>query len=76
MNPEDIISFVVIVLNMSVGLFLFLRPTESLEIQRRFYLRINWRIEPVDMEKELRNTKAMGALLIASAICVSIYKWV
>jgi hypothetical protein len=40
------------------------RPELAIEIQRRFYARINWKIEPVSMPKEIRNTRIMGWLLI------------
>jgi hypothetical protein len=39
---------------------LIIKPEFDIEIQRRFYARINWRIEPVSLEKELRNTRLMG----------------
>jgi hypothetical protein len=54
-----------------LGLFLLLRPAKAIDAQRRFYERINWRIEPVSMEKEIRNTRAMGLFLMA-AVLISI----
>ena len=48
---------------IAVGIFLVLKPGAGIEIQRRFYEKINWRLEPISMPKELRNTKAMGLLL-------------
>lgn len=50
-----------------IGLFIFLKPALAIEIQRRFYAKINWRIEPISMQKELRNTKIMGMFLFALA---------
>ena len=59
------------VLSASIGLFLIMRPHIMIELQRQFYARINWRIEPISLEKELRNTRVMGAVLIAlSAIAL------
>jgi hypothetical protein len=51
-----------------LGVWLFARPAHAIEMQRRFYARINWKIEPLSMEKELRNTKVMGIILIAASI--------
>jgi len=42
-------------------------------MQRRFYLLINWRIEPVSMEKEIRNTRWMGLFLIALVLAGGFY---
>lgn len=51
-----------------IGLFVFLNPSLTIEIQRKFYEKINWRMEPISMPKEIRNTKIMGIFLMASAI--------
>ncbi len=53
-------SFIAIV----IGFVLFLNPAFTIEIQRRFYEKINWRIEPISMQKEIRNTRIMGLFLI------------
>jgi hypothetical protein len=55
-----------------LGMFLFFRSAKAIELQRRFYLLINWRIEPVSMEKELRVTRYMGIILIVMAMVVII----
>jgi hypothetical protein len=47
-----------------IGVFLMINPSLAIEIQRRFYARLNWRIEPISLKKELRNTRIMGFLLI------------
>ena len=53
---------------LAVGIFCFFRPESAIELQRRFYLTINWRIEPVSWEKEVRNTRAMGLFLVVFSI--------
>lgn len=58
-----------------LGLFIFKKPKAALELQRRFYARINWRIEPVDMQKELHNTRLMGAFLMAISFFGLIFLW-
>lgn len=46
-----------------IGMFVFSKPELTIEIQRKFYEKINWRIEPISMAKEIRNTKIMGIFL-------------
>ncbi|MGB3241575.1 MAG: hypothetical protein WBB66_01815 [Candidatus Omnitrophota bacterium] len=47
-----------------IGLFLYAKPSGAIELQKKFYEKINWRIEPVSMEKEIRNTRIMGLILL------------
>ena len=56
-----------------LGLFMFLNPNFAIEIQRRFYEKINWRIEPISMQREIRNTKIMGLFLIIIALLAITY---
>jgi len=58
--------------SISLGVFLFRAPARAIDIQKRFYSRINWRMEPIDMPKEIRNTRLMGVFLI---VCVAIFLW-
>jgi hypothetical protein len=51
-----------------LGLFLMYAPARAIDIQKKFYSLINWRIEPIDMRKEIRNTRIMGSILIAGVI--------
>lgn len=56
-----------------LGAFLLFRPALAIELQRRFYELINWRMEPISMPMELRNTKLMGLSLIVMAAAALIY---
>ena len=68
------IFLVVIAASSSIiGLFLFLKPTLAIEIQKRFYAKINWRIEPIDFSKEIRNTKIMGIFLFSVTLVLGSY---
>ena len=66
------ITLLVSVVGITMGLFVFFKPELTIEIQRRFYEKLNWRIEPINMQKEIRNTKIMGAFLVAVAIATII----
>ncbi|MBU1727226.1 MAG: hypothetical protein KJ880_06325 [Candidatus Omnitrophica bacterium] len=54
----------VLILGFAIGLMFILKPALAVEMQRRFYLLINWKMEPVSMSKELRNTRIMGWFII------------
>lgn len=60
-------------LGIIIGLFIFSKPELTIEIQKKFYAKINWRIEPVSMPKEIRNTKIMGIFLAIVAIATAAY---
>ncbi len=56
-----------------IGAFLFFKPSRVIEFQIKFYAMINWRMEPISMPLEIRNTRWMGLLLIGFAVFVIIY---
>ena len=61
------------VIGIIIGLFVFFKPELTIAIQKKFYERINWRIKPVSMPKEIRNTKTMGMFLVVIAIVAGVY---
>ena len=67
------ISILFYLLGIAVGLEMFFNPGAVIEFQRKFYEKINWRIEPISMLKEIRNTKLMGLFLVLAALLVIIY---
>lgn len=64
MMAEMILFMVVALSCLGFGTFVFLRPLRMIELQKKFYEKINWRIEPISLPKEIRNTKIMGCFLI------------
>jgi hypothetical protein len=67
-----IIPAVVFLASFFIGLFIFLKPDSAIEFQRRFYEKINWKIEPISMAREVRNTKVMGVFLISLTMGMAI----
>ena len=61
------------IISLSLGIFMLRKPKLAIEIQRRFYAKINWKIEPVSIQKEIRNTKLMGSFLIMLSLSMIIY---
>ena len=58
------------VISLALGFYLVKRPLEAIELQRKFYEKINWRIEPISLQKEIRNTRIMGIFLM---VCVVVF---
>jgi len=67
-----LILILISVVSIIIGLFVFFKPILTIEIQKKFYEKINWRIEPISMQKEIRNTKIMGIFLVAVSIVTMI----
>jgi hypothetical protein len=67
-----IFSFIAVI-SALIGFFIFSSPALAIQIQKKFYQKINWRIEPISMPKEIRNTKIMGLFLLAMAVLVLVY---
>ena len=62
-----VLTSLVFLASMSLGLLLILKPGEVIEAQQEFYFKINWHMEPVNMNLELRNTRLMGFMVLAVA---------
>lgn len=58
---------------ISLGTFLFIKPSHAIEMQKKFYEKINWRIEPVSMRKEIKNTRITGIFLLVITLLISAY---
>jgi hypothetical protein len=56
-----------------IGSLLFFKPSRAIELQRRFYEKINWRMEPINLPRELKSTKFMGLLLFVVGIATVVY---
>jgi len=61
-------------MSLALGLVVFFKPAAVIEFQRRFYEKINWRVEPISMPKEIRNTKIMGLFLIVISLAAVVAK--
>jgi hypothetical protein len=65
--------FLLVLSSVLMGVFLVSKPSSAISIQKKFYETINWRIEPVSMAKELRNTRIMGVFLIVFNLLAVFY---
>ena len=71
----DMIFLVIVAAALVFGFWIYFYPLKVFEVQKKFYAIINWRIEPISMEKEIRNTKIMGLFLIVFVVLASFYAW-
>ena len=69
----NFIFVVIALISLMLGVFIYARPLAAFAIQKEFYAKINWRIEPISLEKEIRNTKLMGLFLIILVILAALY---
>ena len=63
----------VAVIAIIVGAFIAWKPRKAIDIQIAFYRLINWELKPVSMEKEIRNTRIMGAFVLIAGILTFMY---
>jgi hypothetical protein len=68
-----LILILISVVSVLIGFVLNLKPEWAIQIQKKFYEKINWRIEPISMKKEIRNTRIMGIFLIIISLLTIIY---
>jgi hypothetical protein len=69
----QMILFLLILCGIVTGGFLIFKPSSAISFQKKFYEMINWRIEPISMSKELRNTRIMGVFLIVFNLLAAFY---
>jgi len=72
-TPLAILQCLISLAAFCIGCFFALKPMRTIELQKGFYARINWRIEPISLEKELRNTRLMGFFLIALSLASAVF---
>jgi len=64
-----VIQILICALGIAVGSFVFLKPELTIKIQTKFYEKINWRMEPISLPKEIKSTKLMGFFLLS--VCIA-----
>jgi len=61
---------VISVIGIGIGCMLIAKPAAAIEMQKRFYEKINWRMEPISMSREIRNTRLMGIVVIVFLVVI------
>ncbi|MFH0731306.1 MAG: hypothetical protein V2A72_00075 [Candidatus Omnitrophota bacterium] len=55
------------------GALLAWKPKKAIDIQTALYRPFNWKLEPISMEKEIRNTRIMGMAVLILGIISLVY---
>ena len=67
------IQLTVVVIAVVFGALVAWKPKKTIDIQIAIYRPFNWKIEPISMEKEIRNTRIMGLVVLVPGILSLIY---
>ena len=62
------LQLTIAVIAIITGALIAWKPRKAIDIQIAFYRLINWKLEPISMEKEIRNTRIMGAVVLVAGI--------
>ena len=63
----------IVVIAIVFGALVAWKPKKTIDIQIAIYRPFNWKIEPISMEKEIRNTRIMGLTVLILGILSLIY---
>jgi hypothetical protein len=67
------IQLSIVVIAIIFGALVALKPKKTIDIQIDLYRPFNWKLEPISMEKEIRNTRIMGLTVLVLGILSLIY---
>jgi len=60
---------------MALGAVVVWQPRKIIDMQIAAYRLINWKMEPISMEKEIRNTRIMGLAVLILGVFAFITIW-
>ena len=67
------IQLTIVVIAIIFGALVAWKPKKTIDIQIAIYRPFNWKLEPISMEKEIRNTRIMGLTVLILGILSLIY---
>jgi hypothetical protein len=62
------VQLTVAVIAIAFGALVAWKPMKVIEMQIALYRPFNWEIKPISMEKEIRNTRIMGLVVLVLGI--------
>jgi hypothetical protein len=65
---EFCVQLTIVVIAIAFGALIAWKPKKTIDIQIALYRPFNWKIEPISMEKEIRNTRIMGLTVLVLGI--------
>ncbi|MFA7254907.1 MAG: hypothetical protein WC133_02250 [Candidatus Omnitrophota bacterium] len=57
-------------LSFALGFFSVLWPQQSIGFYQWVMERINWKVAPIDLPREIRNTRILGAVLVVLSLII------
>lgn len=70
----EILIFIIIAIFAYIfGFYVYFNPEKMIAFQQKAYSYVNWRMEPISLAKEIRNTKLMGLSLVVVTLIICIY---
>jgi hypothetical protein len=66
-------NFFFFLASIAFGLLLIMKPAKAIELQRRAHVKFNWRLEPVNMTTEIRNTQMLGFMIMGALLTFIVY---
>ena len=67
------IQLTIVVIAIVFGALVAWKPKKTIDIQIALYRPFNWELEPISMEKEIRNTRIMGMTLLIAGVLALVY---
>ena len=58
-----VVEWTIVLLTMGLGVFSAISPGGMIKLYQWIMQKLNWRVVPIDEEKEKRNTRVMGLLM-------------
>ena len=65
---RELILIVISIASAVMGVVFATAPRKTINAQIAFYRLINWNVEPISWEKEIRNTRIMGIIAIICSV--------
>lgn len=62
------VQLTIAVIAIAFGGLLAWKPKKIIDMQIALYRPLNWKIEPISMKKEMRNTRIMGLVVLVLGI--------
>ena len=70
-----LIPLSLILTGIIIGLLVYFYPVSVMRLQVKFYEKINWRVEPISLQKEFDRTKHTGLYLVIRCVFAGAYMW-
>ena len=67
-----VLLYAVGVFGLLIGFLSFFSPANSIKLYQAIMRFFNWRVEPIHLDRELRNTKWLGMLMAILSLAIAV----